>query len=360
MSCHSTHLSSAITSFVNYSDPNTTDKKVQVLFHALKREGKEAEAVAPTENEYFEALDKISFHLRHDSLLSEIKKDKVVERLDQAYFDPIPDGSTWYAINNILAQSREEMKTARVTHLVKSVAKEIDIPEEELLTKFEKWCQPDSYFEEVSSPDSQYQYENDEEIATTPEIKKALKRLGYERYLAQPYPFFVYGTLMAGAGAHARLRGSVDEILEAKMDGLALYDLTGGGYPHAMETEGKVAQGDLIWLKTDKKGKEARVFLDMLESFRSSNPSSGNYNRVLREVEFLGEDGNPPEKAYAWVYVASERKRQEIDPETIIPSGKWLDTQSWNPERHRRERLEDLRNGNQPILAHTLDESMIE
>lgn len=344
MSCRSSNATSAVTSAAHFSSPKSLDREVQSLFHSLKREGKKVEAMAPTTVEYKEGIEKLILRIKTAENVSKKNRKRVVNRLKAALNDPLPDGPTWYATTNIGAVATTAR--LRTQKLIINVAEDMGWPwnTANLEEKFLGWMNPNNHYEEYSSPDPDFRYEEYSSIAITPELKRALRRLGYQHYLAQPYPVFVYGTLRAGEGNHIVIsgEGAINEIVEAKMNGLAIYDSLKGAFPYSAEAdESSIVVGDLVWLNDDESGKFTRHDLDRLESFNPDRPSQCHYQRVLKEVKFLEDEEGNHESAMAWVYVASGHSLENIQQEDKIASGNWFDIVGYN-EVGRQKDLDEV------------------
>ena len=331
MSCRSTNASSAVTSLAHFLAADSRDKEIQSLFHSLKRDGKIFNSNPPTREEYKLEIEKLIMRAKNEPSLSKKKLDRVIARLETALLDPLPEASDWYAITMMGAlATSERLATQR---LILDVAEDIGWPwdAKRLEDRFFEWSDPYTQFEEHSSPDPAFRYE--ESFGSTPELKRAFKRLGYERYLAQPYPVFVYGTLRAGEGNHPTIAGygAINEILEGKMAGLAIYDSTYGAFPYSAESDdSSIVTGDVMWLNDDDNGRYTRYDLDRLESFHSDAPNASHYQRVLKEVKFLEDSEGNGESIMAWVYVASGRSLIQLNQDDKIPSGNWFDASRWD------------------------------
>ena len=339
MSCRSTNVTSAVTSCAHFLAPDSSDKEVQSLFHSLKRDGKVLNASAPTVDEYRLGVEKLILRARGESNISQKNQDRVINRLQASLNDPLPDGPTWYAITMMGSLATpERLATQR---LIIDVAEDMGWPwdTKRLEDKFFEWTNPYTPFEEKSSPDPVFRYED--HIGSTPELKRAFKRLGYQHYLAQPLPVFVYGTLRAGEGNHPLIagEGAINEIVEGRMPGLALYDSTYGAFPYSAEVEDEsvYAVGDIVWLNDDEAGRYTRYDLDRLESFDPDQPNSSHYQRVLKEVKFLEDDEGNGESILAWVYVASGYSLTQINEADRIVSGNWFDVSLWDSNTRQQD-----------------------
>jgi len=332
MSCRSTNATSAVTSCAHFLAPKSQDKEVQSLFHSLKRDGKIFNAQAPSQMEYRTGIEKLILRAKAEKDISLKNQERVIARLRASLRDPVPDGPTWYATMYMGAMATpERLETQR---LIIDVADSLGWPwdTKKLEDKFYEWTNPATPFEEKSSPDPAFRYE--EAYGSTPELKRAFKRLGYQHYLAQPYPVFVYGTLRAGEGNHSIIagEGAVNEIAEGKMSGIAIYDSTYGAFPYSKEVEDLsiFAIGDIVWLNDDDSGRYTRYDLDRLESFNPDEPSNSHYQRVLKEVKFLEDAEGNSESVMTWVYVASGRSLIQINEDDRIASGNWFDASRWD------------------------------
>lgn len=224
------------------------------------------------------------------------------------------------------------------------VDRDIKTPKENLIAsaKFslDKWTRPDeSYynsFEEVSSPDSKFRFEDNLALAKNPEEFKALQRLGYECYISQALPIFVFGTLRPGQGNFrtAQSGRAIEDIRPAKIFGVAMISSPESGFPRSIVKDDNEYSmvGDLIYLKKSLGGDETRKNMDQLESFRIKHPSNSLYNRVARNVEILKDDGTI-QTVKAWVYVSN--KVNESDERNTIKNGDWFELKNsgYNPER---------------------------
>ena len=217
---------------------------------------------------------------------------------------------------------------------------------EKLSAKITQWANiPEGFNEFYSSPDEAFRYEENPLLATTQELSRALCKLGYEHYLAQPLPVFVFGTLRPGQGNFSVLKsyGAIEAMSEAKVTGVAMVAGSHSFFPKSIEMDKEDGvtdpssysmAGDIVYLKQDYSGLETRRDMDRLEGFRSSNPSGSMYRRVARKVELKKADGSV-EEVLAWMYVTQDRSR--VDEKDIVQNGDWFDIPNSNfrPERRK-------------------------
>ena len=113
------------------------------------------------------------------------------------------------------------------------------------------------------------------------------------------YPFFVYGTLLAGQPNAYLWRGKAVTQVKATMANGRLYDF--GAFPMMIEAGSEPVKGLLIEIATEQYETVLANF-DMLEGVDPERPSAGAYRRELRGV--ITEDGR---LVKAWVYIGSEQ-----------------------------------------------------
>lgn len=220
--------------------------------------------------------------------------------------------------------------------------------EKDIQYKFNTWLKYDgdiynysTGFEEISSPDPAFRYEENTNLALkSPAKTRALRKLGYEHYLAQPLPVFVFGTLRPGQGNFNLFRreGSIETISEAKIYGVAMVIPQGAGFPRSIETNDDRfnMMGDVITLSKDSLGAHTRSSLDRLEGFNSDRPSQSMYKRVAREVQIKNANGEE-EKIQAWIYITPNMG--SFKPEDILVEGDWFnsDMSHYRPERREHD-----------------------
>ena len=193
------------------------------------------------------------------------------------------------------------------------------------LTDPQDWSN-DSWYESASSLDPAFRYEENLNLATTPEKVNALRKLGYEHYLAQPLPIFVFGTLRPGQRNFEVIReeGAIEGIREGKVNGVVMLTHEKFNVPQSMEVsdESQYILGDMIMLSKDSRGEETRRNLDRLEGFNSDSPSDmSSYRRVDKMVKVTNDTGEE-ELVKAWVYISV--LVEPADPQRIFKEGDWL------------------------------------
>lgn len=121
-------------------------------------------------------------------------------------------------------------------------------------------------------------------------------------------PLFTYGTLMKGFDNHWSIEHGVDDVLDATLDGYALFDMEDGYYPFMGKLDiGKPVVGQVIDLDSTHY-QELMDWLDMLES---------QYNRIKVEVT------TPNGKVLAWAYVS--KHKVSTMKKNLIESNSWAD-----------------------------------
>ena len=132
-------------------------------------------------------------------------------------------------------------------------------------------------WEPYSSPDEAFRYEENPYLNKDPKSLEALRVLGYQHYLAQPLPVFVFGTLRPGQGNFGIVRSgqSIQDIDSAKIVGVAMVASKNSGFPMSILAEDTHSMaGDLIYLKQNYGAVETIRYMDNLEGFRSNEQQS--------------------------------------------------------------------------------------
>lgn len=322
MTCRATHLNTATTSEarVRYG---LSDGQIQSLFHELKRQGKELHSAAPDEREYVGAIEKREFRLRHDITLPESVRQRLLRSLLDTESDPLPDGPTWHAVTRL--PSKASSAARRLHTLTRDVAADMGVNEKRLNDAFSYWRDADdSEFEQVTSPDPSYAYTP--ELLTLPADKgttRALKKLGYEHYLSQRLPVFVYGTLRQGQGNSGLMDPAVESTTPAELRGVGIYGAN-QGFPYAVEHQDPLAitKGEIAYLEEGDEGDNARMRLDQLEGFDSNNPSTSHYERVKMFAQVDVE--RQTRDIAVWTYMARGYARDNLHESGRIPDGDWV------------------------------------
>jgi gamma-glutamylcyclotransferase (GGCT)/AIG2-like uncharacterized protein YtfP len=297
------------------------DGAISSIFHALKREG--ANTPAPTVDEYQSSLTRLAMLAQTHEEQNPSAVERMLARVEDARLDNPVDGSTWYALQNVVAQA--EMSAARLQEIYDRVGDDLNIGGWRVSTLVENWrTKANQTFEDVSVPDEAFRYDLDPLAPTDERTQRALRKLGYEHYLSQEHPVFVYGTLRSGQGNDVLMRGAVSSLSPAQAAGVAIYGPR-QAFPYACEAPDSSAstQGEVVWLTRDTDGLSARRSLDNLEGFDSDRPSNSHYERVLREVSYTDNAGRE-QTVKAWMYMARGWSRANLREEDRIDHGDWV------------------------------------
>jgi len=226
------------------------------------------------------------------------------------------------ADSQYLVVLRRQEAAKRLEQFLVAVANDMNVSPARLAAVYEKWKDPDSIYENVEAPDPKFQYNPETlKLSGDPNTKRALRKLGYEHFLAQPYPVFVYGTLRQGQGNSGLMNPAVDNVTTGRLKGVAIYGAD-HGFPYAAEHEdpSAVTVGELVVLKENNEGDYARYRLDRLEGFNSDHPNSSHYERVLTKVYLEDEDDG----VKAWTYLARGFARETLVEKDRIVDGDWV------------------------------------
>lgn len=315
MSCRSTACSSA-TLFLARSSSGLTDGQAQSLFHSLKRDC--GEATPPGRQEYEELVERLMMDARYN-IDSDKQRRRVLGRLHRASDDPLPSAPMWFAMQNVRAEA--ELASQQIDSLCARAAARLRVSPSRLRDVFQDWAANPAGYEHVAPPDPRFQH--DPAALGLPGdagTRAALQRLGYEEFLAQPYPVFVYGTLRQGQGNSGIMEPAVCHVQRATLTGVGIYGAN-AGFPYAAEHDDPAALtvGEVVSLDDGVEGLHARIRLDQLEGFHSSHPSSSHYERVLRTVTVDGGEG-----VDAWVYLARGYSLERLRESDRILHGDWV------------------------------------
>jgi hypothetical protein len=102
VSCHSTQANVVLLRHGAHSY-GLSPAAVETEFHWLKKIGKTRAATAPSPSEWTEFLLQREQWIRHDSRISERKRENSLTRLVESY-EQVPDGPTFYALSNLPAR----------------------------------------------------------------------------------------------------------------------------------------------------------------------------------------------------------------------------------------------------------------
>lgn len=316
MSCRSTRASSAAVSLAHLSS-GLDDAQVASLFHALKREGAAQEA--PSTAEYQAGLERLALRVS-DLAVSDSQRDRLLARLRDAEAEEL-DGSAWYAVSNVQAAAQVAREALQSRY--DQVAGLFGVDAGKVADLVDGWRVNPGTFEDVQAP-AKFRFDLDAGIPGDERTLRALRKLGYETFLAEPYPVFVYGTLRSGQGNHRLMADAVQSSSLARADGVGVYGAH-AGFPYATEHEDADAftVGEVSWLSDGPVGWQARQSLDWLEGFSSDAPSTSHYERVLRPVRVQGPDGVTRE-VQAWMYMARGSARRQLSEADRILDGDWV------------------------------------
>ncbi len=205
---------------------------------------------------------------------------------------------------------------------IAAAARDLEISTDSLKRDFLHWQHDltDRDFEQVTSPDSHFAHTcTSLSVTETPGLTRALRRLGYEQYLAQRHPVFVYGTLRQGQGNSSLMTPAVTDTRIGTLREASIYGAD-APFPYALEDDNPdtVVVGEVVDLSNDREGRLARHRLDQLEGFDSMCPSESHYERVLVTVDINGEPQT------AWAYMARGFALERVATMQPIAHGDWV------------------------------------
>ena len=82
---------------------------------------------------------------------------------------------------------------------------------------------PRDAYEQHAAPDLSFHYHEYAGVPNDEDTQRALRKLGYEHFLAQPYPVFVYGTLRHGQRSHHLFGDAYTTITPGRVYGCSVY-----------------------------------------------------------------------------------------------------------------------------------------
>lgn len=213
-----------------------------------------------------------------------------------------------------------------VRGIVSEVAGDLGVSEESIDRALHAWASADEWeFEDRAAPTQQFQYESRAGVPENSSIRRALRKLGYEVFLSQRHPVFVYGTLRRGHGNSGLIDPARDQTIATYLPGASMYTKH-WGFPYAKEDSPENAiRGELVWLDGTEVESEVRRSLDYLEGFDSDWPSTSHYERVERTVPYIDPRTGNRCETRAWVYFAQGHAKASLRESDRIDSGDWAE-----------------------------------
>lgn len=323
MSCRSTPFSSAVTSYVRKLAPEFSDSQVQSLYHQTKRELLDDDFRTPTAAEFANSIDSFLSQVRNSAQVPDSQRESLIRRLEMARDDSPVDARSWSALmelSGVVQTARQQyhsvLENAGHTHNVDASTIHSWITE----ARGGSWQSRGSYVDYSDYPD-QYRFDKVPGLPQDRATQQALRKLGYETFLAQPYPVFVYGTLRQGQGNNRVVAGGAEKYETGELRGIAIYGAN-RGFPYAAEHDSPdaVTRGEVIWLSSDERGADARQGMDWLEGFNSDDPHGSHYERRLHTAlcPRTGEQVN------VWVYLARGSAKSQLQEFDRISHGDWV------------------------------------
>lgn len=323
MSCHSTHVGIAATQHAK-AVTSLDDAQVSSVFHRLKQRHKDAPAPSP--EHAVATLTRMRREVTEDVRLPEATRTRIAARLDRALADAaqgtVPDGRTFAAMQQTVQEAESAERI--LNHTLRAAARHQRTSEDRLAATFRKWRRTSDY-EDLESPDPAFRLDPDQ-FPADKHTRRALRKLGFENYLAQRLPVFVYGTLRNAQGNDRLMTGAIAQRSEdAEVHGVAVYGAS-WGFPYATEApDGHgITRGDLVYLSDDADGDWARQSLDNLEGFDSDDFHDSHYRRVAREVTYTDPDTGERKTVQAWTYLAGRWSQDRCTEAERIPDGDWV------------------------------------
>lgn len=323
MSCHSTHYGIAATNLAK-AITGLDDAQASSIYHRLKRE--HATDPSPDQVEVITTLTRIRRDLDTDDRLNDREANRLRERLDKAITEAeqgtVPDGPTWAAFTRTGVEA--EVAERHLDTLIRASARHQHTSANRMGAVFRQWRRRDDY-EVIEAPDPAFRI-TDPSLPSDKHTRKALAKMGFENWLAQKKPVFVYGTLRRAQGNDRLMNNAIaSRSEEAHVNGVAIYGAD-RGFPYAQEAPDGVGitRGDLVYLTDDQAGDWARQSLDHLEGFDSDAYTDSHYRRVQIDVTYRDPDTGQMDTVNAWTYLAGGWAREELREEDRIPDGDWV------------------------------------
>lgn len=334
MSCHSTHLGIAANQYAK-AITDLDDAQVSSIFHRLKKA--HAHAPVPDAEEAVATLHRLGREVLADGRLDETTAERIARRYASAAAQieagNLPDGRTWAAMQATPVEA--EIAERHLDQTIRAAARHQRTNPDRLAATFRKWRRTDDY-EDLEAPDPAYRLDTTNRPCDK-HTARALRKLGFENYLAERLPVFTYGTLRRGqSNEHVMASGIASRAEGATVDGIAVYG-PGRGFPYAQEApDGQgVTVGDLVYLADDETGDWARGRLDTLEGFDSDQFHNSHYRRVRWPVTYTDPATGQVRTTVAWTYLAGNWAQQDLTEDDRIHSGDWVSARTAHVSRRR-------------------------
>jgi gamma-glutamylcyclotransferase (GGCT)/AIG2-like uncharacterized protein YtfP len=303
------------------------DAQVKSVLKRVKKEHKDAPTPNATMVRGFP--DSLRAQAQADTRLdlNPDERAKVLAAIDAAHAEVdagvLPDGATLATWETAMVEA--EAADEALFQTVLASGRHQRVPTDRMAAMVRQWRRDPDRYDHCESPDPAFRIDAAAlGLPTDTATQHALRKLGWENYLAQRLPCFVYGTLREGQGNRGRFGNSIEESVPARVSGVGIYGAD-FGFPYAKEHEDPdaVTVGDLVTVSADHEGDRARAGLDMLEGFNSNWPENSHYRRVVRDVE-VGDGQGGTRSVKAWTYLAAERAAHRLREEDRIVTGDWV------------------------------------
>lgn len=319
-----THIGVAATHYASVTT-SLDDAQVASVFHRLRETHKDAPA--PLAEEAIATLARLKRATELDSAIPEKSRTRLADRYDKAIAEiadgNIPDGPLWAAMQHTLVEA--QVAEQNLDKSIRDAARAQRTSADRMAATFRKWRRDPDAYDDLESPNPDFR-PNPADYPGDKRTQRALRKMGFENYLAQRLPCFVYGTLRRNQGNDRLMDGAIASRSEqAQVEGVAVYG-AGWGFPYAMEAPDGIGatKGDLVFLSDDSDGDYARDRLDGLEGFNSDRFDDSHYRRVERTVTYRDPATGEDRQTQAWVYLAGEWSRERCTPSERIAHGDWV------------------------------------